>query len=123
MKQRRKFNATPEEPVRYYVCGLDEPNALEDLALVEGLPDEAVESIRADARAIGSLCAVLGFSGGRAETVVLPQNASSRMAFDAIAERFGTRFDPEQIAFSPRLAKGIDALIAANFHRAPEAVQ
>lgn len=124
MKRRLKFSATGElMAVRYYVVGLAEPNMLENLQLAEGLPPEAVAEIRREASETGSTVAVLGFLGGRAESVVLPHDVSCAMAFRSIAEKFGTRFDAEPVLFSPGLAASIDAVVHARFHAAPEAVQ
>jgi len=123
MKQRRKFNATSADAVRYYAVGLDEPNMLEQLQFAEGLPPEAVAEIRRDARETGSDVVVVGFSNQRAETVVLPPFAPCAVAFHTIAAKFGTRFDAGSVTVSPGLAAGIDAVARANSHPAPEAVQ
>lgn len=115
------FSATTD--VCYHVVEPGEPRTLEILRLTYGFPTEAITEIRREAREVGSTCAVIGFSGGRAETVILPPGVSCAGAFHAIAEKFGTRFDAEQVLLSPEFAARLGAAIGVYFHPAPGLLQ
>lgn len=119
----KHFSATNADAVRYYAVGLDEPNMLEGLQFAERLPPESVAAIRRAARERGADLVVVGIAGEDFAAAVVEAGAPVAVAFRAIAEKLGTRFDAENVLFSPGLAAGIDAFARANSHPAPEAVQ